>query len=365
MKNYSSNQSLKDLVENIREWAKELGFSQVGITNIDLNEHEQYLKKWLKQGYHGDMQYMNRTFPNRAKPTDLIPKTCRIITVRMDYLTLDSNGAEALGNPKRAYISRYALGRDYHKTVRKRLAILAKLISKKIKHGSYRAFVDSAPILERAIAEKAGLGWIAKNSMLINEQAGSWFFLGEIYTDLPLPEDPPKLNKHCGTCSTCLEKCPTDAFVEPFVLDARKCISYLTIENRGSIEESLRPLIGNRVFGCDDCQLVCPWNKFAPPTQEDDFKPRHKLNDLNLAEAFLWDEETFLRKTSGSAIRRIGYVLWLRNLAVALGNAPTCEEIVSALRFRLNFPSALVREHVEWALTRHNVKINKNTEYQN
>ena len=356
MNNHSPDPSLEGLVENIREWSKELGFSQVGITNIDLNEHEQYLKKWLKQGYHGNMQYMNREFPSRAKPKDLIPETCRIISVRMDYSTPEANNAKALSNPKKAFISRYALGRDYHKTVRKRLSVLAKLISEKIKRGNYRAFVDSAPILERAIAEKAGLGWIAKNSMLINEQAGSWFFLGEIYTDLPLPEDTPKQDKHCGTCTACLEKCPTNAFVKPFVLDARKCISYLTIENKGPIEEPLRSLIGNRIFGCDDCQLVCPWNKFAVPTQEDDFKPRHKLNDLDLVEGFLWDEETFLRKTSGSAIRRIGYILWLRNLAVALGNAPTSEEILNALKVRLNFPSTLVREHVEWALTQHNIR---------
>ena len=361
MNNYSPNQSLEGLVENIREWAKELGFSQVGITNIDLNEHEQYLKKWLKQGYHGNMQYMNRAFPNRAKPKDLIPETCRIISVRMNYSTPEANNAKALSNPKKAFISRYALGRDYHKTVRKRLSALAKLISEKIKRGNYRAFVDSAPILERAIAEKAGLGWIAKNSMLINEQAGSWFFLGEIYTDIPLPEDTPKRDKHCGTCTACLEKCPTNAFVEPFVLDAKKCISYLTIENKGPIEESLRSLIGNRIFGCDDCQLVCPWNKFAVLTQEDDFKPRHQLNDIDLVEAFLWDEETFLRKTSGSAIRRIGYILWLRNLAVALGNAPTSEEILNALKVRLNFPSTLVREHIEWALTQHNIRVTKNS----
>ncbi len=362
MKNYSSNESLQTIGENIRQWAEDLGFSQLGITNIDLSEHEQYLKKWLKQGYHGDMKYMKRAFPNRAEPTDLVPRTCRIITVRMDYLTLEPNHIEILRNPKKAYISRYALGRDYHKIVRKRLAALARLISRKTNRGNYRAFVDSAPVLERAIAEKAGLGWIGKNSMLINQQAGSWFFLGEIYTDLPLPEDTPQLDKHCGTCTACLKKCPTDAFVEPFVLDARKCISYLTIENKGSIEKSLRPLIGNRVFGCDDCQLVCPWNKFVSATKEDAFRPRHKLNDIELVEVFLWDEETFLRKTAGSAIRRIGYILWLRNLAIALGNAPTCEKVVSALRLRLKFPSALVREHVEWALTQHNIEGTRTSE---
>jgi epoxyqueuosine reductase len=271
----------------------------------------------------------------------------------MDYLAQDTQPLEVLASPDKAYISRYTLGRDYHKLIRKRLAQLAKRIEEQAGGGHYRAFVDSAPVLERAVAERAGLGWIGKNTLLINADAGSWFFLGEIYTDLPLPVDAPLNSKHCGTCTACLELCPTDAFKGPFELDARKCISYLTIEHKGSIDPALRPLMGNRIFGCDDCQLVCPWNKFAQATGEGDFKPRHELADAQLAALFLWDENTFLAKTEGSAIRRIGYERWLRNLAVALGNAPTSEAVISALQTRREFPSELVREHVAWALQRH------------
>jgi len=341
------------LVEEIRGWAIELGFQQLGITDVDLGEHPDYLQRWLAAGYHGEMHYMARHGDKRGQPQSLVPGTLRILSLRMDYMDSDGRDPVAvLESPEKGYISRYTLGRDYHKLIRKRLATLAKRIEEKA-GGHYRAFVDSAPVLERAIAEQAGLGWIAKNTMLINRRAGSWFFLGEIYTDLPLPVDAPHTEKHCGSCSACLDICPTDAFVGPFQLDARRCISYLTIEHHGSIDEALRPLMGNRVFGCDDCQLVCPWNKFAQPTEQADFKPRHNLDNADLVDMFLWDEPEWLARTEGSAIRRIGHERWLRNLAVGLGNAPRSEAVVSALRHRAQHPSALVREHVAWALARH------------
>jgi len=348
-----SAQEQTALVAQIRQWAAELGFQQVGIADIALGEHEAYLQKWLDAGYHGTMDYMARHGSKRARPDELVPGTCRVISVRMDYLADDTRPLEVLAAPGKAYISRYALGRDYHKLVRKRLATLAGRIGELAGGGRYRAFVDSAPVLERAIAERAGMGWIAKNTMLINAAAGSWFFLGEIYTDLPLPADTPQAGKHCGSCTACLDICPTNAFTGPFQLDARKCISYLTIEHKGPIDPALRPLLGNRVFGCDDCQLVCPWNKFARATAEDDFRPRHGLADAELVDLFLWDETTWLARTEGSAIRRIGHERWLRNLAVALGNAPTTPAVTAALRSRRNVPSDLVREHVQWALQRH------------
>jgi len=270
----------------------------------------------------------------------------------MDYHRDDTQPLQILEQGEKAYISRYTLGRDYHKLIRKRLAKLAARIEQEV-GGHYRAFVDSAPVLERALAEQAGLGWIAKNTMLINPQAGSWFFLGEIYTDLPLPADQPQAEKHCGSCTACLDICPTNAFVGPFQLDARRCISYLTIEHFGSIDEELRPLMGNRIFGCDDCQLVCPWNKFAQVSAEEDFRPRHQLDDRELVDLFLWEEAEFLEKTEGSAIRRIGFERWLRNIAIALGNAPTSATVLSALEQRVDYPSELVREHVEWALAQH------------
>ena len=346
-------QSAAELLENIRQWATELGFQQLGVTDIDLGEHEGYLQKWLDAGYHGSMDYMARHGSKRSRPQELVPGTCRVLSVRMDYLASDTQPLQVLESPEKAYVSRYALGRDYHKLIRKRLATLARRIETQAGGGHYRAFVDSAPVLERAVAERAGLGWIAKNTMLINSDAGSWFFLGEIYTDLPLPEDAAQDSKHCGTCTACLEICPTDAFTGPFELDARRCISYLTIEHAGSIDPELRPLMGNRVFGCDDCQLVCPWNKFATPTDEGDFQPRHELADSDLVVLFGWDEPTFLAKTEGSAIRRIGYERWLRNLAVGLGNAPTSDAVLDALQQRNEHPSELVREHVHWALARH------------
>ena len=340
-----------ELLQQIQQWAGELGFAQLGVSDVDLGEHEAYLRKWLDAGYHGSMDYMARHGSKRSRPAELVPDTCRVLSLRMDYL-VDEQAEQVLAAPDKAYISRYTLGRDYHKLMRKRLAQLAQRIAQQAGGGQFRAFVDSAPVLERAIAERAGLGWIAKNTMLINAGAGSWFFLGEIYTDLPLPATRAQESKHCGSCTACLDICPTDAFVGPFQLDARRCISYLTIEHRGSIDPDLRPLMGNRVFGCDDCQLVCPWNKFAQLSQESDFRPRHGLDDSDLVTLFLWDEATFLARTEGSAIRRIGFERWLRNLAVGLGNGPASDAALKALRSRLDHPSALVREHVEWALGR-------------
>ncbi|PLW81826.1 tRNA epoxyqueuosine(34) reductase QueG [Kineobactrum sediminis] len=342
-----------DLRQQLEQWARDLGFSQVGVSDIQLAEHEAYLQKWLDAGYHGSMDYMARHGQKRARPAELVPDTCRVITLRMDYLPADTQPLEILNSPEKAYISRYALGRDYHKLIRKRLARLAQKLEHRAGGGEYRAFVDSAPVLERALAERAGMGWIAKNAMLINDKAGSWFFLGEIYTNLPLAADPPKQTKHCGSCRACLDICPTNAFVGPFELDARKCISYLTIEHKGSIDPALRPLMGNRIFGCDDCQLVCPWNKFAQITAEPDFQPRHQLADSDLVDLFQWDEATFLSRTEGSAIRRIGHQRWLRNIAVALGNAVTSPQVIAALESRSDHASELVREHVEWALQQH------------
>jgi len=346
-------QDIQALVDTIRGWAKELGFQQLGVTGIELNEHEAYLQKWLDAGYHGSMDYMARHGSARSRPHELVPGTCTVLSVRMDYQTLGREPADVLASSEHAYISRYALGRDYHKLIRSRLAKLAKRIETELGGGQYRAFVDSAPVLERGIAERAGLGWIAKNAMLINDKAGSYFFLGEIYTDIPFPADPPKTDKHCGSCTACLSACPTNAFVGPYVLDARRCISYLTIEHAGSIDPALRPLMGNRIFGCDDCQLVCPWNKFAKPTDERDFSPRHGLDDVTLVELFNWSETDFTERTLGSPIKRIGYERWLRNIAVALGNAETTPEIVAALQRRAEDASPLVREHVAWALGRH------------
>lgn len=351
----SSNLVLSDLAETLKVWSKELGFQALGITGVDLGEHPDYLQKWLDAGYQGTMDYMDRHGEKRHKPHALVPGTCTVLSLRMDYLPAGADPEKILASSEKAYVSRYALGRDYHKLMRSRLAKLAKRIATELGGGEFRAFVDSAPVLERAIAERAGLGWIAKNTMLINDKAGSWFFLGEIYTDIPFPKDPPKIDKHCGSCEACLDVCPTQAFVAPYVLDARRCISYLTIEHKGSIDEALRPLMGNRIYGCDDCQIVCPWNKFAHITKEGDFAPRHSLDDIELINLFAWSEQTFELQTQGSPIRRIGYERWLRNIAIALGNATTTEGVVAALEQRRKDPSPLVREHVEWALSRHGV----------
>lgn len=337
------------LFQQIKQWGQELGFQQIGITDTDLTQYESRFLEWLQKNFHGEMHYMSSHGTKRYRPAELIPGTLRIISARMDYLPPESEIAKVLKNPKLGFISRYALGRDYHKLMRKRLTQLAEKISEHITPFGYRAFTDSAPVLEKPLAEKAGLGWIGKHTNLINRQAGSWFFLGEIYTDLPLAIDTPVKN-HCGTCKACIDVCPTQAIVGPYQLDARRCISYLTIELRGSIPVELRPLLGNRIYGCDDCQLVCPWNRFAKLTAEKDFHPRHGLHSPELIDLFGWSEDTFLKKTEGSAIRRIGYECWLRNIAVALGNAPKDDGIIQALLLRRDHPSDMVREHVEWAL---------------
>jgi epoxyqueuosine reductase len=336
----------------LKLWAKELGFQEMGISDTHLSRHEAHLKNWLAQKFHGEMSYMEKHGTKRSRPEELIPGTMRIISVRMNYLPPKIETIRILRNRQKAYISRYALGRDYHKVLKQRLKKLADKIQEKIQPFNYRAFVDSAPVLEKAIAEKAGLGWIGKNTLVLNQSAGSYFFLGEIYTDLPLPPDAP-IKEHCGTCTACIDICPTKAIIGPYQLDARRCISYLTIEYKGSIPIEFRKLIGNRIFGCDDCQLFCPWNKFAKFTNEKDFQPRHHLDNQNLIDLFLWNEETFLAKTEGSAIRRAGYECWLRNIAIGLGNAPSSSEIIHALEARRNHESEVVREHVLWALEEH------------
>ncbi len=343
------------LAQQIRRWGKELGFQQVGIASTRLDEDEAHLLKWLQAGHHGVMDYMQRHGTQRSRPAELVPGTVRVISLRMDYWPDKAEAPDpVLHDPSLAYLSRYALGRDYHKLIRKRLQQLATRIESITGPFGYRAFTDSAPVLEKALAQQAGLGWIGKHTNLINERAGSWFFLGELYTNLPLPTDAPAAN-HCGSCRSCIDACPTGAIIAPYSLDARLCISYLTIELRDAIPESLRPLIGNRVYGCDDCQLVCPWNRFAGPTGETDFQPRHGLDSSELVRLFCWDRDEFEGNTRGSAIHRIGYECWLRNLAVGLGNAPTSDAVVTALRTREGHASALVREHVAWALRQHGV----------
>lgn len=344
------------LAAQIKTWAGELGFQSAGISRAAVGEDGARLQQWLADGFHGEMDYMRRNFDKRVAPPALEPGTLSVISVRLDYLPAQAHAAEQiLAEPARAYVSRYALGRDYHKVVRRRLQKLAERIHTAIGDFGYRAFADSAPVLEKAIARNAGLGWIGKHTNLLDRQAGSWFFLGELFTDLPLPEDTPAQN-HCGTCRRCIDICPTQAIVAPYRLDARRCISYLTIELRGSIPEALRPGIGNRIYGCDDCQLVCPWNRFARFSGEDDFQPRHHLDRAELVELFAWSQSDFETRTLGSAIRRIGYECWLRNIAVALGNAPHDPRIVAALRARQDHASALVREHVGWALAQHAVE---------
>ncbi|HEU0152615.1 MAG TPA: tRNA epoxyqueuosine(34) reductase QueG [Arenimonas sp.] len=344
---------LATLADRIKTWSRELGFQQLGVAGIALGEDEAHLRRWLDEGLHGRMDYMARHGDLRARPAELVPGTLRVLSVRMDYGTGDDDAAwRTLDQGDRAYVARYALGRDYHKVMRNRLQKLADRIAAEIGPFGYRAFVDSAPVLERALARDAGLGWIGKHSCLINRDAGSWFFLGEILTDLPLPVDAPA-SAHCGTCSRCITVCPTGAIIAPYRVDARRCISYLTIELKESIPEDLRPLVGNRIFGCDDCQLACPWNKFAVRHEQPDFQPRHALDDIALADLFAWDEATFLQRTEGSAIRRTGHAGWLRNIAVALGNAPTTPEVLAALASRRDDPDPMVREHVAWALARH------------
>jgi epoxyqueuosine reductase len=338
------------LADDIRRWGLELGFGRVGIAGVELAGDEAHLLNWLEAGFHGEMEYMARHGTKRSRPPDLAPGTVRVIAARMDYAPADIDDAwEMIADDGRAYVSRYALGRDYHKVLRHRLQKLADRIGETVGPFGHRVFTDSAPVLEKALARDAGLGWIGKHTLLLSREAGSWFFLGEIYTDLPLPVDE-AASAHCGTCTRCIEICPTQAIVAPYRLDARRCISYLTIELQGSIPVELRPLIGNRVFGCDDCQLACPWNKFAQPASERDFSPRHGLEDARLVDLFGWSESEFLERTAGMAIRRAGYEGWLRNIAVALGNARPSPAIEESLRARSDDASALVREHVRWAL---------------
>ena len=350
-----SDLDFNQLALDIKAWGMALGFQQVGITDTDLADAETRLNEWLALGYHGDMAYMAKHGTKRSVPAELIPGTLRIISVRMDYAPPEPYTKTIKQNLLKGVVSRYAVGRDYHKVLKKRLNQLAIKITEAIGPFAYRAFVDSAPVLEKPLAEKAGLGWQGKNTNLINRHAGSYFFLGELYTDLPLPLDTPVKN-HCGSCHACLTICPTQAFTAPYQLDARRCISYLTIEYRGSIPLEFRKAIGNRIYGCDDCQIVCPWNRYAKPTDEHDFKPRHNLLDSDLVDLFLWTEEEFLAKTAGSAIRRIGYEQWLRNIAIALGNAPPEPAIIQALQARRDHSSALVREHVAWAIQALGVK---------
>jgi len=346
-------QDLALLANDIKQWSRELGFAATGITGVELGEDEAQLRDWLAQGLHGEMEYMARHGDKRSRPAELLPGTLRVVSVRMDYGTGDDAAAwRTLAEGERAYVARYALGRDYHKLMRARLQKLAERIASEIGDFGYRVFVDSAPVLERALARNAGLGWIGKNACLIDKNSGSWFFLGELYTDLPLPVDAPA-SAHCGTCTRCIEICPTQAIIAPNRIDARRCISYLTIEAPGPIPVEFRAAIGNRIFGCDDCQLVCPWNKFATRFDEPDFRVRNELDSASLAELFAWEEEEFLRRTEGSAIRRTGWLGWLRNIAVALGNAPSTPAVLAALESRREHPSELVREHVHWALAQH------------
>jgi len=338
-----------ELTEKIQQWSKELGFSQVGFSDIDLSEHEAALTQWIANNYHGNMDYMARHGLMRTRPNELVEGTVSCISVRMDYLPQNAQFARILKQPSHAYISRYALGRDYHKLMRKRLKQLGNKISEYCEGFNFRPFVDSAPVLERSLAEKAGLGWTGKHSLVINKNAGSWFFLGELLVNIPLPT-PPKPVNECGKCVSCITICPTNAIVEPYVVDARRCISYLTIELKEAIPIEFRPLMGNRIYGCDDCQLICPWNKFAKTTQVDDFNARENLDNIALLHLFSWSEEEFLKKTEGSPIRRIGYDCWQRNIAIALGNADFSEEVITALTEKLTVSSPMVAEHIEWAL---------------
>ena len=342
----------QELVHKISKWSKELGFSQLGICDIDLKSHEEPLQRWLDNNYHGTMNYMERHGLKRARPHEIDAKVCRIISVRLDYLPENAQFAKTLKDSSSAYVSRYALGRDYHKLMRKLLQKLGQKITEHCADINYRPFVDSAPILERPLAEKAGLGWVGKHSLLINKKAGSWFFLGELFIDIPLPvtEVPHHNEDGCGNCTACINICPTQAIIEPYVVDARRCISYLTIESSEAIPIELRPLLGNRIYGCDDCQLICPWNKYAKLSQEVDFQARHGLDNISLIELFSWTESIFLNNFAGSPIRRIGFQNWLRNIAVALGNASYDDKIVIALKQKLNTVNDFLAEHIKWAI---------------
>ena len=345
------------LANDVKTWGRALGFQEIGISDTELTREENYLQQWLDSGYHGDMDYMARHGSARARPGELVPGTLRVISARLNYQPLTARDSWAtIDDPDAAFISRYALGRDYHKVLRSKLQTLATKIEGQIGAFKYRVFTDSAPVMEVALARKAGLGWRGKHTLLLTRETGSWFFLGELYTDLPLPVDG-AVTEHCGTCAKCIDICPTKAIIAPYKLDARRCISYLTIEHKGAIPLELRPLMGNRIYGCDDCQLVCPWNKFATVTAESDFAVRNGLDNVTLVELFLWSEADFKRRLEGSPIRRIGHERWLRNIAVALGNAlaktgtsDSRTPIMAALEGRQDHPSILVREHTAWAL---------------
>ncbi len=340
------------LAATIKSWGRELGFQAVGIADTDLSAAEPRLAAWLASGFAGELDYMRKHGGKRTQPASLVPGTLRIISARMDYRPRATESWSVLADGSKAFVARYALGRDYHKVLRGRLRQLAERIAGEIGEFGYRVFTDSAPVMEVELARKAGLGWRGKHTLLLAREAGSYFFLGDIYTDLPLPLDTP-VGEHCGSCTKCLDVCPTRAIVAPYTLDARRCISYLTIELKGSIPVELRPLIGNRVFGCDDCQLVCPWNRYAQFAPEPDFQVRNGLDSAELVDLFAWNGNEFRERMSGSAILRIGYERWLRNLAVGLGNAPRSGRVLAALRSRAQDPSALVREHVAWGLERH------------
>ncbi|MTJ01509.1 tRNA epoxyqueuosine(34) reductase QueG [Idiomarina piscisalsi] len=347
----SNSINYQQLANDIKRWGAELGFQKVGITDLDLSQHEATLQQWLDNGYHGEMDFMERHGMLRARPAELHPGSVRAISVRMNYLPVEAGFAKTLKDGSKGYISRYALGRDYHKLMRKRLKQLGDRIKAEFDGTDFRPFVDSAPIMERPLAEKAGLGWTGKHTLILDRDSGSWFFLGELLINLPLPVDEP-VEEGCGTCTACMTICPTQAIVAPYELDARRCISYLTIELRGAIPEEFRPLIGNRIYGCDDCQLICPWNRYAQLTDEDDFSPRQELHSPQLLELWTWTEQQFLDNLQGSPIRRIGYECWLRNLAVALGNAPSDATIIEALENKTEGVTDMVQEHIDWALER-------------
>ncbi len=340
---------------NLKQWAQQLGFQELGISGIDLSTQESYLKSWLARDFHGDMEWMGRHGNKRTRPDELEEGTISVISVRMDYLppqTVDP--IMVLNHPERAYVSRYALGRDYHKIMRNKLEKLAKKINQELSGSEqmqYRVFVDSAPVMEKPIAVNAGLGWMGKHTNILSQNVGSWFFLGEIYTNLPLSESQ-TVDNHCGDCTACIDVCPTKAIIKPYELDARRCISYLTIEHKGVIPLEFREAMGNRIYGCDDCQLICPWNRFAVDTKESDFSTRNNLDSASLLSLFAWSEEAFLKNLEGSAIRRVGYERWQRNIAVALGNAPSSEKIIDALTSKYEASSEMVREHISWSLQR-------------
>ncbi|PCJ16311.1 MAG: tRNA epoxyqueuosine(34) reductase QueG [Gammaproteobacteria bacterium] len=357
--NYSSSE-LDQLAQKIKQWGVELGFQQIGISDIDLTAHEDYLETWLAKNYHGEMSYMAAHGTKRSRPAELVPGTLSVITARMDYLPTDKGEADVLLEPEVGYIARYALGKDYHKLMRKRLKKLAQKIQLEIGEFGYRVFTDSAPVLERALAEKSGLGWTGKNSLILNRYAGSYFFLGEIYIDIDLPADQ-ATSDHCGSCTRCIDVCPTQAIVSPKEVDARRCISYLTIESQGAIPEQFRSAMGNRIYGCDDCQIFCPWNRYAELTHEKGFLPRHQLDRPKLIELWHWNETEFLSNMEGSAIRRIGYHRWLRNISIALGNAHYDPAIIEALENKRTDPELpdFVDEHIQWAIQAQQSKSNQ------